>query len=101
MSANRIYIVCSAHQAIEDAFCIGERPIANTDYAPGNLKRLSEWYAKHADCGIDHYALAYAKPRAWDQETPAPAVASAVRVAIATDQIDHPAGADWREGTEH
>jgi hypothetical protein len=97
MSANRLFLVCSTHPAIEDALCLGERATADTKYTASNLKKADAWFEKHQDCGIDHFALAYHRPKGWDLATPAPAVASAVRVAIAIDQIDHPAGADWRE----
>lgn len=85
MSANRLFLVCSHHQNIEDSICIGERLANDTPYASPNLKRLAEWYAKHMACGrgMDHFQLAYNRPQDWDVPQPAEHTpAGAVRLAL-------------------
>ena len=90
MSANRIFLVCQHCPRPEDAYCVGSRDGNDTPYVAGALKRMDDWYEKHARCGsgFDHITLGYAKPHDWDQPTPAPQVASAVRLAIADSTSD-------------
>ncbi len=102
MSANRLFLVCSEHPAIEDAFCLGERATASSVYELTSTKHAGKWLAKHANCGVDQFALAYHRPKGWDVSPPAEPIAAGVRVAIATSELEHPAGADWREPeTQH
>ncbi len=87
MSANRLFLVCSAHPAIEDAFCLGERATASSVYELTASKSADKWLAKHAHCGVDHFALAYHRPKGWDVSPPAQdTIAGRVRFAIATGE---------------
>lgn len=103
MSANRLFLVCSKHPHTMDAIELADRSDGQSHYACTNLvtRGLQKWLAIHRDCGVDQFTVAYEKPKGWDVSPPAPAVASAVRVALATDQLNGeihgPAGADWRE----
>lgn len=81
MSANRLFLVCSHHQNLEDALCLAERSGNDVQFIPTSLKRADDWFAKHRGCGrgCDHYQLAYHHPQDWDtpkqaQDTPAGAV---------------------------
>lgn len=103
--SNRLFLVCSAHPQIEDAFCIADRP----QYGPvqpgqyfcaGNCRcfgckcaeeyrsRMGAFFVKHANCGVDQFTVAYHRPKAWDVPTPADPVAASVRTVIALDQMD-------------
>ena len=85
MSANRLFLVCSHHQSLEDAFCIGERANGEGQYMAASVKRMDDWYAKHMRCGrgCDHFQLAYHRPRDWDVPEAAKPVAATVRLEIA------------------
>lgn len=85
MSANRLFLVCSHHPAIEDALCLGERVANDVQYFIPNMKRADDWFEKHSNCGRgkDHFALAYHRPQDWDVAPPAEhTVAGGVRLAI-------------------
>lgn len=85
MSANRLFLVCSHHPKLEDAFCIGERLGNDVQYIAPNLKRMDDWYLKHMECGrsMDHFQLAYHRPQDWDVPQPAEgSVAGGVRLAL-------------------
>ncbi len=71
---------------MEDAFCIAERAANNTAYRE-TAKTINAWFLEHAKCGDgkDHFMLGMHRPADWDKPTIAPPVASAVRVAIATE----------------
>lgn len=80
--SNRMLLVCNRHPNIEDALCLAERGIGQT-YEAANLKRASDWFEKHKDCGPpDHFQLAHQRPLNWDQPTLAPPIANAVRLAL-------------------
>lgn len=87
MSANRLFLVCTAHPAIEDSFCIGERAGTDPRYdCDLDLEgHLDAWYRKHSTCGNgpDHYQLAHHRPPNHDVATPQSALGPAVRLALA------------------
>jgi hypothetical protein len=85
MSANRLFIVCSHHTNLADAFCIGERGNSEGQYKAPNLKRLDDWYEKHQGCGrgCDHFQLAYHRTRDWDVSPPAAVIDGTVRLELA------------------
>lgn len=88
MSANRLYLVCGHHPSIDEAFCIGERAIAEGQYTAPSNKRMDDWYAKHMGCGrgCDHFQLAYQRPHDWDVAKPAEnTAAGAVRLVLASE----------------
>lgn len=87
MSANRIFLVCSHCRELESALLLAERADGDAQYTAASMKRADDWYARHQRCGkgVDHYQLAYHRPIDWDVSPPAPAVASAVRVVLATN----------------
>lgn len=89
MSANRLFLVCSAHPAIEDAYCIGEREGTSPRYdcSPALGDYLSEWYMKHAACGNgpDHFQLAHHRPPNHDV-TPL-SVDSAVKLSLVNGSV--------------
>lgn len=79
--SNRMFLVCDRHPNIEDAFCVAER--VDQGYEAANLKRASDWFEKHKDCGPpDHFQLAHHRPLNWDQPTLADPVPNAVRLAL-------------------
>ena len=83
MSANRLFLVCSVHPQIEDAFCLGERATASSVYEMTASKHADKWLATHAHCGVDQFALAYHRPKGWDVSPPAhDTPAGAVRIAL-------------------
>jgi hypothetical protein len=85
MSANRLFLVCSHHPAIEDSLCLGERGGNDVQYLTPNLKRADDWFMRHAECGRgrDHFQLAYHRPVDWDVAPPAErTVAGGVRLAL-------------------
>lgn len=85
MSANRLFLVCSHHQNLEDALCLGERAGNDAQYTIAALKRGDDWFAKHQGCGrgCDHFQLAYHRPQDWDSPQPAEHTpAGAVRLAL-------------------
>lgn len=88
MSANRLFLVCSAHPNIEDALCLGERATASSVYEMTATKRADKWLTTHGSCGVDHFQLAYHRPKGWDVSPPAQDTpAGAVRLAIAEQQL--------------
>jgi hypothetical protein len=85
MSANRIFLVCAHHPAIEEALLIADRPDASGQYCAAMPKRADEWFAKHARCarGCDHFKLAFHRPLDWDVSPPAEStVAGGVKLAL-------------------
>jgi hypothetical protein len=109
MSANRLFLVCSAHPSIEDAFCIADRNEAGgiqsgQYFCAGNCRclkckcadkyreRMGDFFIKHAGCGMDHYQLAYHRQKGWDISPPAQdTVAGVVRLALVngTQETEH------------
>lgn len=83
--SNRLYLVCSHHPAIEDAFCIGERGVGEGHFTAPSNKRMDDWYLKHMACGqtCDHFQLAYQRPQNHDLPMPADPIKASVRVEIA------------------
>lgn len=101
MSAQRLYLVCSAHKLADHGFCIAERlPREHGDargpgFEPGNWRKLQDWFDRHAACGTgpDHYQLGHAYPMNYDHPMPAPPVANSVRLALvdnATKKLQEP-----------
>lgn len=90
MSANRLFLVCSACLQPERAFCLGERGISSPLYetTPDLEARLDAWYRTHQACGSgpDHYQLAHNFPPNHDVATPQSAIAPAVRLALVSDR---------------
>lgn len=96
MSANRIFLVCEAHPAIEDALCLAYRSGAKDQYrvercrclgqcgCPAReLARQHDWFKAHAECGVDRFKLAFHRPQGWDVSAPAQDTpAGAVRLAL-------------------
>lgn len=85
MSANRLFLVCSHHQNIDDSLCLAERPGNDAQYLATSMKRADDWFAKHMGCGrgADHFQLAYHRPQDWDMPQPAEHTpAGAVRLAL-------------------
>lgn len=85
MSANRLFLVCSHHQRLEDALCLAERPGNDAQYMATSMKRADEWFAKHQGCGrgCDHFQLALHRPADWDCAPAAECTAAgAVRLAL-------------------
>lgn len=103
MSANRIFLVCQHHQALEDALCIASRQDAKDGYrvhecrclgkcsCPAQeLARQRAWFKKHAECGVDCFKLAYHRPQGWDVSPPAQnTVAGGVKLALVNGSGDH------------
>lgn len=99
MSANRIFLVCESHPAIEDALCLADRPDATSRYycvsncrclkckcAEKERTRRNEWFQRHAGCGVDRFRLAFQRTQGWDVSPPAQdTTAGAVRIALATN----------------
>lgn len=85
MSANRLFVVCSHHPAIEDAFCIGDRAVSEGHYTAPSNKRMDDWYLRHMACGrgVDHFQLAYHRPQDHDLPTAADPIKATVRLEIA------------------
>lgn len=106
LSANRIFLVCSAHPNIEDALCIADRPPGDSRYyCASNCRCLKckcaekardqrgAFFAKHANCGVDQYSLAYHRPKGWDVSPPAQDTpAGAVRLALVDSQAANGSG---------
>lgn len=91
MSANRLFLVCSHHPKIEDSLLLAERTDSETQYfgsfyaARHDLRRVDDWFEKHANCGRtrDHFQLAMHRPANWDVAPPAEkTVAGGVRLAL-------------------
>jgi hypothetical protein len=96
MSANRIFLVCEAHPAIEEALCLASRHDAQSQYriercrclgmcgCPAReLARQHDWFKKHAACGVDRFRLAFNRPQGWDVSPPAQnTVAGGVKLAL-------------------
>lgn len=102
MSANRIFLVCESHPAIDDALVIADRHDAESRYycvsncrcmgckcAEKERSRRNEWFAKHAGCGVDRFKLAFQRPQGWDVSPPAQNTpAGAVRLALLNGSKD-------------
>lgn len=85
MSSNRLFLVCSHHPNLADAFCIGERTGNDSQYIAPHMRKLDGWYTKHMGCGrgLDHFQLALNRPADWDVAPPAEnTTAGAVRLAL-------------------
>ncbi len=97
MSANRLFLVCTAHPSIEESLCIADRPDGNRRYyCAANCRCLgckcaekartaqNKFFEKHANCGVDNFTVAYHRPKGWDVSPPAEdTTAGAVRIALA------------------
>lgn len=89
MSANRLFLVCSAHPQIEEALCLAERAGNDVQYLASNMKRVDDWYLKHQHCmpGCDHFQLALNRTADWDCSPPARnTTAGAVRLALVSSR---------------
>lgn len=88
MPSNLMFLVCEAHPEAKDALLLSERAQGEVHHEPC-LRKVDKWFQTHASCGVDQFALAYERPRAWDQSPPADPVAASVRVAIAESDTEH------------
>lgn len=86
MSANRLFLVCTHHESLEDALLLADRGGNDAQYLAASMKRADDWYARHMRCGrgCDHFKLAYHRTPDWDVAPPAEnTVPGAVRLNLA------------------
>lgn len=86
MSANRLFLVCTHHQSLEDALLLADRGGNDVQYLAASMRRADDWFAKHSRCGrgCDHFQLAYHRTQDWDVPQPAEnTAAGAVKLNLA------------------
>lgn len=83
MIANRLFLVCTHCPQQDKSLALGKR-MESGYFRPPSTQQLQAWFDEHEHCGgdLDHYCVAFEKPKNWTQPLPAPPVETAVRLAL-------------------